>query len=593
MDDALAPWEPWARFDDAVAGTAVAFPPPYAVIAARSPGEVAAALDEADRASQAGAWAVGYVAYEAAAGLGIGPSGPETDEGTAPLVWFGLCEAPAAVAPIAAPPGTARGYGVNPWTASWNAGAYLADVERVREHIARGDVYQCNLTVRLDSCVEGELTQLYADLALNQRTRYGTYLDLGRQVLLSASPELFFEWRGEQLTTRPMKGTAARGRTLQEDHERLLALTRSEKERAENIIVVDLLRNDVGRVAVTGSVHVTALCVPERYETVWQLTSDVTGTLPSGTGLLDVFRALFPSGSVTGAPKHRAMEIIQDLEARPRGVYCGALGFVAPPSEPVRARFSVGIRTLLVDRPTGRAVYGTGGGITWASQPAAELAELRAKAAILRAPHEEVELWETMAYEPVGGVRHLERHLRRLAASAEYFGFPFDRVAARAAVLAAISTAEPRRVRLSLRRTGELDVGLGPFPTSPLGPVRLVVDPEPVDRAEPWLYHKTSRRQTYTERADRHPGADDVVLVNDAGEVTETTIANLAVLLGGAWWTPPVDAGCLPGIERGRLLERGVLRERTLVPADLARADGLALVNSLRGWRSAVLAASH
>ena len=217
----------------------------------------------------------------------------------------------------------------------------MADVERVRAHIARGDVHQCNLTVRLRSFPQGDLTELYADLVLNQRTRYGTYLDLGHQVVLSASPELFFAWQGDRLTTRPMKGTAARGLTVSEDRDQLLALVGSEKERAENVMIVDLLRNDLGRVCVTGSVDAAALCVPERHGTVWQLASGVTGTLRPDTGLLEVFRALFPSGSVTGAPKHRAMQIIDDIEDSRRGVYCGALGFVAPPSADVRARFSV------------------------------------------------------------------------------------------------------------------------------------------------------------------------------------------------------------------------------------------------------------
>ncbi len=266
-------------------------------------------------------------------------------------------------------------------------------------------------------------------------------------MILSASPELFFEWRGDRLTTRPMKGTAARGRTLAEDQERLLTLTSSEKERAENVIVVDLLRNDVGRVSTIGSVDVPALCVPERYETVWQLTSDVTGTVLHGAGLADVFRALFPSGSVTGAPKRRAMEIIRGLETTPRGMYCGAVGFVAPPGTALRARFSVAIRTLTLDRATGEAVYGSGSGIPWASEPEAELAEVRAKAAILNAPYRESDLLETMAYLPATGVRHLQRHLRRVAESAKYFGFPFDEDLAdrRPELLGARIVQAPRR----------------------------------------------------------------------------------------------------------------------------------------------------
>jgi para-aminobenzoate synthetase/4-amino-4-deoxychorismate lyase len=303
-----------------------------------------------------------------------------------------------------------------------------------------------------------------------------------------------------------------------------------------------------------------------------------------------VFSALFPSGSVTGAPKLRAMELIAGLEATPRGVYCGAIGMVAPAGHPWRARFSVAIRTLTVDRSSGEAVFGTGGGITWGSDPAAEHAELLAKAAILAEPYEEFGLVETLALAPGTGLRNLDRHLARLADSAAYFGFPFDRAAIGDRLSAAVDGVSRARVRVVLSRNGACDVSLGPLPEATGGPVRLAVDPEPVDSTQPWLRHKTTRRSVYTSRAERHPEADDVVLANEHGQVTETTIANLAVRLEGRWWTPPLSAGCLPGVERGRLLETGRLRERTLTVADLRRADDLAVVSSLRGWRPAILA---
>jgi para-aminobenzoate synthetase/4-amino-4-deoxychorismate lyase len=253
----------------------------------------------------------------------------------------------------------------------------------VRERIAAGDTYQVNLTVRLHGRVTGDLGRLYADLARAQGGRHAAFLDLGRHAVLSASPELFFEWTPGRLLTRPMKGTAPRGRTPAEDDERRRALVASDKERAENVMIVDLLRNDLGRVAEVGSVDVPVLCRAERYETVWQLTSDVTARPRADVGLVDIFGALFPSGSVTGAPKQRTMELIRELEGGPRGVYCGAIGVVAPAGHPWRARFSVAIRTVTVDRATGTAVFGTGGGITWSSDPVAEHAELLAKAAFL------------------------------------------------------------------------------------------------------------------------------------------------------------------------------------------------------------------
>ena len=274
--------------------------------------------------------------------------------------------------------------------------------------------------------MHGDPFGLYRDLAVGQRGAHNAYLDLGRFAVASASPELFFERTGDQVLLRPMKGTARRGLNLREDEALAHRLRSSSKEQAENVMIVDLLRNDVARVAETGSVTVPALFTVERYETVLQLTSDVSARLRPGTGLVELFRALFPCGSVTGAPKASSMEVIASLEPTPRGVYCGAIGLVGPPSARVRARFSVAIRTAVVDTATGDAVYGTGGGITWDSEPAAEHAEVLAKAAVLSARPRDFELLETMRYEPHRGLRNRDRHLRRLAESAEHLGFRFD-----------------------------------------------------------------------------------------------------------------------------------------------------------------------
>jgi para-aminobenzoate synthetase / 4-amino-4-deoxychorismate lyase len=559
-------------------------------VVADAPEDVVPVLAEVERATAAGAWAVGYVAYEAAAGLDPALAVHPPGAGSPPLVVFALCDRAEPVAPVAPPPGTARDYAVGPWRRGWTEAGHRADVERVRARIAAGETYQLNLTTRLTAVVSGDLEQLYADLAWAQRGAHAAYLDLGRWVVAGASPELFVEWSPERLLTRPMKGTARRGRDAAEDARARAGLLASDKERAENLMIVDLLRNDLGRVAEVGSVAVPALFTAERYETVWQLTSDVTARPAPGTGLVELFRALFPSGSVTGAPKHRSMRLIRELEPGPRGVYCGALGVVAPPGHAWRARFSVAIRTLTVDRSTGTATYGTGGGITWSSDPTAEHAELLAKTAILAEPYEEFALLETMAHLPGAGLRNLDRHLDRMAASAQYVGFPWDR----AAVVQRLAEVQGRvrgrvRVRLLLHRDGTIEVGTAPIPEAPDGPVRLAVDDRPVDPRSPWLRHKTTRRGVYRDAAARHPDADDVVLVDERGRVTETTIANLAVCLDGRWWTPPLDVGCLPGVERGRLVEAGELAERELTVDDLARAEALAVVSSLRGWRPAVL----
>ena len=354
-------------------------------------------------------------------------------------------------------------------------------------------------------------------------------------------------------------------------------------------MIVDLLRNDVARVAETGSVAVPALFTIERYETVLQLTSDVTARLRPGTGLVELFRALFPCGSVTGAPKASSMEVIRSLEPTPRGVYCGAIGLVGPPDAPVRARFSVAIRTAVVDTESGDAVYGTGGGITWDAEAAAEHAEVLAKAAVLSARPREFELLETMRYEPHRGLHNGDRHLRRLAESAEHLGFRFDLSTAVETLHSRLSGCDAARVRLRLRRTGAVAVDVEALPAALPGPVLLALDDEPVDPLDRWLHHKTTFREPYDRRRRRRPDVDDVIMVNTRGELTEVTRATLAVQLDGTWYTPPLAAGCLPGIERARLLDLGVLHERVLRRADLDAARGLAVISSLHGWRDARL----
>ncbi len=579
---------PCGRFDDLVAGTAVRFSGLRRVLVAQRPDEVAPVLDEVDRATRAGWWAFGFVSYEAARGLDSTLSGHAPVEGL-PLVWFGVVDRPEQVPPLGA---VGPAVPALAWAGEWDADAHRGAVERVRERIADGETYQCNLTTRLTADAHPALDPLalYRELVHGQRGAHNSYLDLGRFVVASASPELFFEQRGDRISMRPMKGTAARGRTTAEDDAAVRLLRSSEKERAENVMIVDLVRNDLGRIAVPGSVIPTRLLAAERYETVHQLTSEVTAQLRPEIGLTETFRALFPCGSVTGVPKARTMELIHELETGPRGVYCGAVGVVGPPDAEIRARFSVAIRTVLLDREQRRLSYGTGGGITWSSQPVAEFAELRAKARVLDARYADFHLLETLRHRPDRGLRNLDAHLARMADSARYFGFPFDPASARAVLDDRLRGVGEARVRLRCHRGGALGVDVEP-PPAPLGrAVRLAVDPEPIDTASCWSRHKTSRRSPYDTRLRRHPTADDVVIVNERGEVTETCTAALAVRLDDRWWTPPLTSGCLPGVERARLLATGRLHERVLRPDDLHRAEELALVNSLRGWRSARLA---
>jgi para-aminobenzoate synthetase / 4-amino-4-deoxychorismate lyase len=575
----------WARFDDLEAGRALVFPSVRRTLVAGRLDEVVPVLQEVERVTDAGEWAFGFVAYEASAAFDPALAVHEVPAGGLPLAWFGITGAPTTTSVLEAD--GAPGYGAT-WARGWTAAAHHRAVARVRESIARGETYQCNLTVRMGGRVEGDPYRMYRDLALSQRGAYNAYLDLGRFAVASASPELFFERRGDDLLLRPMKGTTARGRDLHDDRARAAALRASAKERAENVMIVDLIRNDVARVAQTGSVRVPELFRIERYETVLQLTSDVEARLRPGVGLTELFRALFPSGSVTGAPKASTMALIRELEPTPRGVYCGAVGVVGPPNAAVRARFSVAIRTAVVDRRFGTAEYGTGSGITWSSEPSAEHDEVVAKTAVLHRRPRPFELIETMRHEPERGLRNRDRHLRRMADSAAHLGFDFDHESVLHELRAQLAGVGAARVRLRLRRDGKVGVDVAPLPAAS-GPVTLAVDHEPVDSASPWLCHKTTQREVYESRQRRHPHAADVVMVNERGELTEVTRANLALRLDGRWWTPPTSSGCLPGVERGRLIDRGTLTERVLSPDDLHRASGIAVLSSLRGWRPAVL----
>jgi para-aminobenzoate synthetase/4-amino-4-deoxychorismate lyase len=585
-----------ARFDDLVAGAERAFrlAEPVGVIEARRPSEVAGAIDAAGSAAARGLWAAGFVAYEAAPGLdpelSVHVRAPDDPFAELPLAWFALFERKDDLPPLEPGRLDPSGSAGSPWRPSVDRATYDAAVERIRELIAAGHTYQVNHTIRLRAMIRGDERGFYRDLCLAQRGGYAAFLDLGRYRVLSASPELFFRIDGERVTTRPMKGTAPRGRWLAEDEEIAARLVASSKDRAENAMIVDLLRNDLGRICRTGSVEVERMLEAERFETVWQLTSTIEGDLRPEITLLDTFRALFPSGSVTGAPKVRTTRIIADLEDSARGPYCGAIGYLAPAGsgEP-RASFNVAIRTVVLDAQTRTAEYGVGGGITHDSSASGEYEEIVAKARVLTDVRPAFELFESLAHVPAEGFRHLDEHLERLAGSAGYFGFRFEPEAAAAALKRAVAEVTgPSVVRLTLARDGGLSTDVRDLPPAD-DAVRVALDDEPVDPSDVWLFHKTTRRAPYERRRERRPDVDDVLLVNDRGEVTESTIANLAVRLDGVWVTPPVDAGLLPGTYRNVLLRDGRMTERPVTVDELRGAGELALVSSVRGWRPAAL----
>jgi len=581
----------FARFDDlGVGGRSFVLADPVDRFVATEPGQVPDVLAAAEAAARRGRWVAGFVSYEAAAGLDstlpVAARPAEHPLSGLPLVWFAAFARREEV-----PCGAVDRIPDTRWRLDRDEHQHREAVERIRRRIAAGDFYQVNLTARLSGTVRDAFVQ-YLRLAQAQRGRFNAFLSTGEHAVASASPELFLARDGRLVTTRPMKGTTPRGRWPGEDDAHVRALRTSAKERAENIMIVDLLRNDLGRIAETGTVAVASLLEPERYPTVWQLTSTVTALAREGIDLVGLFRALFPSGSVTGAPKVAAMRAIVELEDSPRGVYCGTVGYLAP--DPVRPplRFSVAIRTLTTAIGSGYAEYGAGGGITWSSDPAAEWTELLTKTVVLRRPpHTPARLVETMRFEPPCQVGNLDRHLARLVASARYFGFPHDMQALRGAVWRAVAgQAGMCRVRLRLDSTGEVAAEVEPSPPIP-EMTELAIAKETVRSDDVLLFHQHGDRRRYDQLRRSRPGADDVLLVNERGQVTESTCANLAVLIRGRWWTPPMDSGLLPGIERARLLDTGELAEHVLTPADVASADALALISSLHGWRPARLAA--
>lgn len=550
--------------------------------------EVTTVLSRAEQAAHSGQWVAGYVSYEAAAALDPSLPVPVRDRERArrvPLAWFGVFRT-GTTRPLSLP--RYRRVASSPWTSRTHEDDYVKKVQSILDEIEIGTAYQVNLTTTL--LHEGTIAPeaLYRQLVLAQQPAYGSLSTFDDVAIVSASPELFFEWDGALLRSRPMKGTARRGRFPAEDESRAAALMSSRKELAENVMIVDLIRNDMGKVAQVGSVAATELRSLEAYPNVWQLVSEVQCRTKPEVTLVDIFRAMFPCGSVTGAPKQSAMEIIQRLEESERGVYCGAVGLLQPERGGVRARFSVAIRTAVVAGDA--AYYGSGGGIVAESDPTSEYREMALKAEMLAAaPIRPFRLLETFGAGPQVSREAVHAHVERMTSSARFFGFRYpDDLEAR--VMSRLGTREETsRIRLLLSRSGSVELQRAEAPAPRRGPVRLAIDDEPVSSESVMLFHKTTNRGPYVRRRRSHPRADDVVMINERGECTETTIATIAMRRGDTWFTPPLASGCLPGVERARLLREGVLTEAVVRPEDLRGADELAVLNSLRGWQRATL----
>jgi para-aminobenzoate synthetase/4-amino-4-deoxychorismate lyase len=571
---------PVLRFDFADSNgrpRAIRFSRPLRILQALCLDEVKNVLDAVETGRRSGLHAAGFVSYEAAPAfdraLVTQPPAPGQ-----PLAWFGLFDR---AEPIDGSPSVPPSAPDFEWTAEIDPARFDIDVARIRRAIEEGDVYQVNYTFRISADLGAvPPAVLYERLLADHRPPYAAYLELDGLSIVSLSPELFFRIEGRRLVSAPMKGTAPRGSFAEDDHTRGRALAESTKDRAENVMIVDLVRNDLSRVAEPGTVRVPSLYSVERYASVWQMTSTVEGRLRPGTTIGDVFGALFPAGSITGAPKSSAMRAIADLEGSPRGIYTGALGYVEPTGD---ATFNVAIRTWHANE-AGRATAGIGGGITWESDAQSEFAEALDKAGFLR-PVPTIDLFETMRLEDGEAIR-LERHVSRLAESADYFGFAYHEPSVRSAVdlVAREHAVGTHRLRLTLSRDGHMQTAIEPMPHVPAAPPMVALAASPVSSENRWLYHKTTHRRPYERARSERPAAFDVLLWNERGEITEFTIGNVVIEIDGQLLTPPRQSGLLAGVMRQELLERGLIVENTIGLDVLGRASRAWLINSLRGW---------
>jgi para-aminobenzoate synthetase / 4-amino-4-deoxychorismate lyase len=495
-------------------------------------------------------------------------------DGDFPLLWFGLYQEPYVLQTSE----VLRNLGsleVQNWRPSINRESYNAAIEKVKNYIARGRTYQVNYTMRLNSKFDNGEWDFFQHLVQSQN-KYAAYIDTGRFVICSASPELFFKLDGNRIYSRPMKGTVKRGRTTAEDREQAEWLKASLKNRAENVMIVDMIRNDLGQIAQTGSVQVPDLFTIEKYPTLFQMTSTVQAK--TDASLTEIFSALFPCASITGAPKVSTMDIIAELETTPRKLYTGSIGFISPNR---KAQFNVAIRTAIIDRQTQSAEYGVGGGIVWDSTSADEYSEALLKARVLTESPRAFELLETLLWSPNEGFFLRKKHRTRMQDSADYFDFPFS-VEEFNKCLDQLSAwfTSTQRVRILLGRSGQFRGEAKDFQLQEKV-FKVKLAEQPVNSKEAFLFHKTTWREMYPPVP---AGFDDLLLWNENDELTEFTIGNLVVELEGKLFTPPISCGLLAGTFRSHLLEIGQVRERVVRKDELAKCTNVFLVNSVRKW---------
>lgn len=551
------------------------FQNPVKVYKAHSIEEVLPALELVQAEIQKGFHAAGFITYESAPAFD--PAFKVRGGSTMPLLWFGIFESPQ-IESISSS-GT---YHLTEWIPLVERTEFDSAIHSIKNSIEMGETYQTNYTIRLVSQFQGDNVAYFESLKRAQTSNYSAYIHTGEHTILSASPELFFRLEGNELTTRPMKGTVKRGNFTEEDKANASRLYHSEKDRAENVMIVDLLRNDLGMIAETGSVKVSKLFEIEQYPTVHQMTSTITAKVGEDTQISDILKALFPCGSITGAPKVSTMDIIANLETTPREAYCGAIGYITPKKEAV---FNVPIRTVLIEEKTGKAVYGVGGGITWDSTSDGEYDEVLAKARILKEKRPEFQLLESLLINE-GHYILLDEHLDRLENSAQYFNYLYNRINIKESLqnLVHTTTLNKAKVRLLLGKDGKVKFDVQPLTI--LEPNQsIILAREPIDKNNPFLYHKTTNREIYLHfQRMKPPEAFDVLLWNEDEELTEFTNGNVVLEMDNGLWTPPIQSGLLAGTFRERLIKNGKIQVKTLKISDLKKCTKIWFINSVREW---------
>ncbi len=525
------------------------------------------------------AWAAGWISYEASSAFDTALI--THPPGEFPLLWFGLfeeCESIDLEQLVTSD--HVNVFQQTVWSLNSNLPDYTTKIKRIKNEIKEGNTYQVNYTIRQFADLDISAEDAFLGFAAN--ARYGAFIDAGRFALCSASPELFFEIKDGEISSRPMKGTAPRGRFLKEDYQLRDELFESEKNRAENLMIVDMIRNDIGRIAHSGSVEVPTLFEIEKYPTVWQMTSTVTAQTNDSSTLIDIFKALFPCASITGAPKANTMKIINQLEPNARNIYTGTIGFIHPNMD---MQFNVAIRTVLIDKLYNQAEYGVGGGIVWDSSAQSEYQECLTKSKVLSGKGTFThQLLETLLWTPSDGYFLLDYHMSRLKDSAEYFDFAFNLEQIKIDLKRAIENKKnPQRIRLLMDKKGITRTESADLVTSTLAPnYQLKLAEQPVDSSDIYLYHKTTNRFIYDYFLGKHSDYDDVLLINEKGELTDSSIANLVVEVDGKKYTPPIHCGLLNGTYRQYLLDCGEITERIIRKPELEQAQRCYLINSVR-----------